>query len=157
MSKERLSELQKWILTSTYKVMTLCDKTDFTLKIFSNFSKDLCINNHTKGECNDICKREFIAGRSYNAFRLYKEDILLDYYHFKITRKRTSLFKLVCFEDNDENNKAHVAVKRSLESLDKKIYYFILFTYIKLHSNTNRKRNKQIKRADKLICIDFFS
>ena len=130
MSIDRLSKLQKWILTATYKVMIWCDRTDFTLKICNNYNKDLCINNHTKGECNDICQREFITGCSCYTCRLYKEDILLDYYHFKIARKRTSLFKLACFHDNGENNKAHVAVKRSLESLEKKGYVTLFYSPI---------------------------
>jgi hypothetical protein len=148
MSKERLSKLQKWILTATFKVMILCDRTDFTLKICNNYYKDLCFNNHTKGECKDICKHEFITGRSCDAFRLYKEDILLDYYHFKITRKRTSLFKLVCFEDNGENNKVHVAVKRSLESLEKKgyinLYYSPISNYIATLTEKGINKSKEL-------------
>jgi len=45
MSTERLGKLQKWILTAAYKVIILCARTDFTLKICRNYDKTLCFWN----------------------------------------------------------------------------------------------------------------
>lgn len=122
MANERFSKLQKWILVSAYKIIILCDRTNFTLKICKNYDNDLCKANHIKGRYNDICKRRCYTDKFCCAFRLYKEDILIDYYKLKFSDKRYPCYKLAFFYDNAETNKAHIAIARSLALLEQREY-----------------------------------
>ena len=95
MAKERLSELQKWILVTCYHMTILLDNTKL-LPLSGRNSR----------------------GDKYVFFR---DDILLTYFNLKPSRRGTFL-KVHHFRENKEYYSAQASVSRTLKSLYNKGY-----------------------------------
>ncbi|MCL2699371.1 MAG: hypothetical protein FWE68_03580 [Defluviitaleaceae bacterium] len=135
MPNQRLSKLQKWILTASYKVTVLLDN-----KCLKALDGKLCymhpckvcsVNQNRNAEFNG---KEYIAvekdsnncignkcGKAGNYschhFELYREDILLSYFNLEKSSKSV-MMRMQRFKDCPEYKKAHVTVTRTLKALE---------------------------------------
>ena len=141
---QRLSKLQKWILTTCYRVTVLLDNeilVPIKGKIYTNDSSSCshCLNNSNfvrfkpinvfdgrdnmrvvKDKWNCITNRctTETDSQSCSYFELFKEDILLSYFELSISNRSAMFSKTVHFSDSPEYRKAQVTLTRTLKNLE---------------------------------------
>lgn len=135
MAKERLSKLQKWIITECFKVNILLDRSGLKelkgAERCYNFKKKEYYNN-----CNELIvkKRDinnnivnYCAERNRNCdyFTFYRDDILLSYFNLIPDNWKYPWARKQHFKGSKNNNKAYVSTGRTIINLYEKGYIYI--------------------------------
>lgn len=129
MAEERLSKLQKWIITNCFKVNVLLDRTgleDLMNYDCWGFDKFECPKNIVKERNSNNLIDNYCTKRMQDcsAFQFYKEDILLSYFKLEKNNNKSAECKTQHFKYTALNNKAYVTLYRSLENLQNKNLIF---------------------------------
>ena len=161
MSDERLSALQKWILTHCYMVTVLFDHS--SLLGLDGRSRYCCSGSYScaaKGKGNEkrsagipgvaLCRDGYGAisnkcdsneGYTCECYQFYIEDVLRSFYRLEVSAKEASERKQH-FVDCPEYRRAHAALSRSLKAL-------VSRGYICVHKLSHEPMSSDIRLSDK--------
>lgn len=134
--KERLSKLQKWIITECFKVTVLLDKTGL-----EETKGNLCYNQTSKEyykECKNFVSKNRDRNnginyhcskynRSCDRFKFYRDDILLSYFKLTADNYKYPFSRQQHFKGGPANNKAYVSLGRSINNLYQKGYIWVFW------------------------------
>ena len=129
MSKEKLSDLQKWILVNCYRMTILHDNTQLLPLSGRNAPDDKYV--------------------------FMRDDILLSYFNLKPGRKRTFL-KVHHFRENREYYSAQATLSRTLKNLHEKGYIVGMQIYYNIELTEKGKekaRELNVNEHDDIITI----